>query len=1135
MKLVWLSIVFIQLVQAANNYGFDQWSNNDLKQFLNDYKIKQDPSWDNSKLIEVATNEAKKLENGYKKLKTELDKQLQPKKNNLEDYLSFSFLFGSNEKKRSPIQDWFFESWNLDSLRKYLKHNGIKYSDTDNKSDLLKSVKSSFDKIAKKNKGSNYYPGSWLYDSWSNDDLTKWLKKYDVPFNKKSTREQLIDKVKEYNYKATNEIADTKDALFDSLDLFDKSIFDRSGQIKNEFFETWSYSQLREWLYLHGFLNDDPDTYVADLDKEKLIDTAQKYKKYLLEDIQTWLKHSERKVQPWLNKGGESSDPSSHENKHAKNLINDTFFVGIDNWSKDKLREFLNVRKVPYSIFTTRTQLVELVKEHRADPIHVEAEAYVIDQDFSTNSIKQWLIEQGQNIDGSRQDLISAFQEQFKKIGSGSNNIDSQIRFYTPDLQGYKNYLEKNVPESKKYSESRIKQAYKLVEEYFNKASETAKEEFQKDKYSAEEALQEIQKASYEYASGFYDEIDDAQSNISHLIIDARLASTNYVKSLVNKLVKDWRKFETTLLGTKKTAEGWIGDGQKQAEKGGQAVLKNVDDAKDSLAQKYEGLSKKAQALYDEYLNNAGESVDDLSTEAGKKYEEAAKEANYKYDQYVQLLNSKSDEVAEAAGKQYEKAVSDAQKKYDEYSTLFNQRIDELTNEAGKSYEAAAAEASKKFEEYNKLAQDTAADAYKEAGKQYEAAAAEANKKYNEYTKLAGKKYNNLSKSASKQYAEYSKLANKKVDQLSDDAAKSYEEAVKLANEKYAEFSKLASQKYDEWSSDATLKADKLYKEAGKQYELAAKDAAKKYDEYSSVAAAYAADLGAKASKKYNEYAKDAGNKLDDLSQEAQKQYEIAAIEAEKKYNEYSKIAGEKYEEYSKEAGKKYDELAKEAAKQYEAAKKDAGIKWDEYSKLAGEKAVEYKDIAGQKAVEYKDIAGEKATELGKEAGKKIQDWSQTASEEGGRLYSDAVEQSHKSYVKYSPKVQDWFKNVYRESLYRLGLFNEKVYEKVEDVGELAAEKWDSFLKTYSNADLKAYLRSFGYSYSWLSGLNRKELLTLAEVQEKLFTGKKHLKWERPIGEVLKGAGEDIGEALGIKKQPHGLVEHVKYYLGFNY
>ncbi|CAK9437514.1 uncharacterized protein LODBEIA_P18920 [Lodderomyces beijingensis] len=1121
MRLAWLALVFIQLVQA-NNYGFDQWSNNDLKQFLNDCKVKQDSSWDNSKLIEVTNNEAKKLENGYKKLKTELDKQLQPKRTNLEDYLSFSYLFGT-DKKPTSIKDWFFESWDLDSLKKFLKHNGIKFSDKDKKSDLLKTVKNSFDKLAKKNKGSSYYPGSWLYDSWSDDDLSKWLSKYDIPYNKKSTRDQLIDKVKEFNYKATNEISDTKDALLDSLDLFDKSIFDKVGQVKDSFFETWSYSQLREWLYLHGFINESPETYVADLDKEKLIDLAKENKKYVLEDIQTWLKHSEKKVQPWLNKGGDDT-VTGETSKRTKNLINDTFFVGIDNWSKDKLREFLNVRKVPYSIFTTRQQLVDLVKEHRADPIHVEADAYVVDQDFSTNSIKHWLKEQGKSIDGTRKDFITAFLDQFNKVGSGSDNLESQIRFYTPELEDYKHYLSRNVPEYKSYSDSQIKQAFKLVDEYFKKATETAREQLTKDKYSVEEALQDIQRASYQYASQFYDEIADGQSNISHLIIDARLASESFVKSLVAKLVKDWKVIQDTVFKTKKEADSWIGDKQKdaqgwikdsqqQAQKGGQTVLKNVGSAQGDLFAKYKELSDKSSSVFSEYTSRASDALDDVSTNAGKKYEEAAKDAEYKYEQFVKLFNSKSDGVSDAAGKQYEKAAAEAQKKYDEYSRLFNSKLDELTTEAGKKYELAAADASKKFEEFKKSAKGTADGVSSDFAKGYELAAAEANKRYEEYTKLASKKYNEATKDAEKQWAEFSKATRNKVDLASEDAAKKYEAAAKIANQKYDEYTKLAAEKFNEWTTDASLKADQLYKEAGKHYEVAAKDASKKYDEYTSAAAAFAASVGEQATDKFNDFSKEASVKANELSEEAKKQYEIASAEAQKKYDEYSKIAGKKYEEHKAMAGEKLNELAEEAAKQYEVAKKNAGVKFEEYKKVAGEKAVEFHQVASEKAGEFVT----------------------TAKEEGSKIYNEAVDQSHKSYIKYSPKVKDWLYNIYRESLYHLGLFNNKIYEATEGVGEKVAEKWDSIIKTYSNADLKAYLRSFGYSYQWLSGLNRKELLKLAEVQEKLFSGYKSTKWDKSIGEIFKDAGEEIEKELGIKREPHGLVEHAKYYLGFNY
>lgn len=128
-----------------------------------------------------------------------------------------------------------FESWDFDSLTKFLKHHGIKVDEKANKSDLLKTLKSKFSSIAKKNKGSNFYPGDWLYESWSEDDLKNWLNNFKIEFDKGSSKSSLVEKVKEYNYKATNDIIDTKDALFDSLDLFDKSIFDKGGQIRDEF------------------------------------------------------------------------------------------------------------------------------------------------------------------------------------------------------------------------------------------------------------------------------------------------------------------------------------------------------------------------------------------------------------------------------------------------------------------------------------------------------------------------------------------------------------------------------------------------------------------------------------------------------------------------------------------------------------------------------------------------------------------------------------------------------------------------------------------------------------------------------------------------------------------------------------
>lgn len=60
---------------------------------------------------------------------------------------------------------------------------------------------------------------------------------------------------------------------------------------------------MREWLYLHGFIDTKPGVYVEELNKDELIKLAQTYKKYMLSDIQTWLADTEKDYQPWITKG----------------------------------------------------------------------------------------------------------------------------------------------------------------------------------------------------------------------------------------------------------------------------------------------------------------------------------------------------------------------------------------------------------------------------------------------------------------------------------------------------------------------------------------------------------------------------------------------------------------------------------------------------------------------------------------------------------------------------------------------------------------------------------------------------------------------------------------------------------------
>ena len=648
--IVWL---YVSITFGIANYGFDQWTNDDLKQFLKERKVAFNEALENPKLISLANEEAKKLEKGYKKVTDELNNNLNPPDNLLNDYLNFDYLFGKRKENYS-IKEWIFESWPVHSLQSFLTQNNIQYHAKDTKDDLINKIKESFDSISAKNHGSSFYPGNWLYESWSENDLKDWLKSYRIDFNPSSTKDQLVEKLKEFSYQATHSIRDSKESLFDSLDLFDKTIFDKKGQIEDEFFETWSYSQLREWLYLHGFIDTKPGIYVEDLDKEKLVKIAQTYKKYLLSDIHTWLANTEKKYQPWLTKGEQKTK------KKGGNLINDTFFVGINNWSKDKLREFLDVRKVPYSIFTTKHQLIQLVQKHKFDPIHVDTYAWIVN-DVSTDSIKQWLVEQGENVVGTRKDIVSAFQNQFETLRKGFkdafNNIDLQIRLFTPDINSYKRYLQKKLSEAeyKKLTEDKISKGFEVVQEYYKLAGDAAKEEFDKTVYSAEEALDQIEEASYEYSLEFLHKLEKGEHDVASFIKDAQIASKSYALSLIAKLRENTQKLQTNALN--KLGSWWYG-----AKSGFDS---KIDEAHQVVLNVHDQVLNYQEQVGNQYLS--------IKSEADEKYNSIAKEATQQYDTAVKN--------AQDHFKQAEEHVSQTHKKLEkDYVTYKSKIFSILTN-----------------------------------------------------------------------------------------------------------------------------------------------------------------------------------------------------------------------------------------------------------------------------------------------------------------------------------------------------------------------------------------------------------------------------------------------------------------------
>jgi hypothetical protein len=318
------------------------------------------------------------------------------------------------------IKSWVFTTWSTDDIKKLLKKADIKYDEAryTTRSDLVKLAQDSYDDIAKYFNASGKYPGDWLFSTWDTKSLKKWLRDNDVDYSSlKDNRESLLHKVRQHAYDASVYTADQRESILESLDLANSALYDKLGGIRDDIFNTWSSSQLYSWLKSHKV---DVDESVKQ-NKEELALLAQKNKHEFKNDVSSWVAKASRTVSPHLSKATKSVD----------NVINDTFFVGVENWSRDRLKAFLNSRGVAIPHFATKWQLVELVKANKYKPI-TKFNKDDFFQGWSTANVQKWLSEQGDVASSTGKDLWEKSTDLYKQF---VNNVELYANKFTDGVQ----------------------------------------------------------------------------------------------------------------------------------------------------------------------------------------------------------------------------------------------------------------------------------------------------------------------------------------------------------------------------------------------------------------------------------------------------------------------------------------------------------------------------------------------------------------------------------------------------------------------------------------------------------------------------------------------------------------------------
>ncbi|KXH63083.1 hypothetical protein CSAL01_04974 [Colletotrichum salicis] len=217
-----------------------------------------------------------------------------------------------------------YNSWDTDRLQNYLKAKGLETEGAAkaNKESLISQVQSSWYETGDQAQNAYLNVKDWILDSWTDSQLKAFADKHGIPVPQPRNRDSVLQKARA-NY---------------------ETIAQKAGETAsypgNWLYETWSESDLKEWLDTHGF----PAPQVTSRDK-------------LIASVRRNSRLASLKAQ-------EQAASASASAQQAYATLTD---MVIDAWSESQLKEFADKNGIPVPQGTKVNELRALVRKNRAD------------------------------------------------------------------------------------------------------------------------------------------------------------------------------------------------------------------------------------------------------------------------------------------------------------------------------------------------------------------------------------------------------------------------------------------------------------------------------------------------------------------------------------------------------------------------------------------------------------------------------------------------------------------------------------------------------------------------------------------------------------------------------------------------
>jgi hypothetical protein len=216
-----------------------------------------------------------------------------------------------------------YSSWDTAQLSSYLQNKGHQVSSEaqETKESLLSQVKANWYETEENAHGAFVSVRDWILDTWTESQLKAFCDKHKIPVPQPRHRDTILQKARSSYETAAKKVGET------------------SAYPGNWLYESWSESDLKEWLDTHGFPAPQPST------RDKLIASVRRNSRL------AYLK---------------AQDQAASATASAQAAYATLTDMVIDAWNESQLKEFADKNGIPVPQGTKLNELRALVRKNRA-------------------------------------------------------------------------------------------------------------------------------------------------------------------------------------------------------------------------------------------------------------------------------------------------------------------------------------------------------------------------------------------------------------------------------------------------------------------------------------------------------------------------------------------------------------------------------------------------------------------------------------------------------------------------------------------------------------------------------------------------------------------------------------------------